>query len=426
MSKPTLLFRGPVKTLSGYGSHSRDLLKSLFDMDLFDIYIDSSNWGSTPMTALEPENNLFHLWIEENVISQSISQPDIYVQVTVPNEFQKVGKYNIGVTAGIETTLVHGSWVEGMNRMDVNFVSSEHSKKSFLNSTFEKRDAQNNLLGTTKLEKTIEVLFEGIDLDVYKPTNEIFDLSEVKEQFAYLFVGHWMQGDMGEDRKNVGLLVKAFYETFKNKSNKPALILKSSSSGASHMDRDSILKRLTAIRNSVNSKNLPNIYLLHGEFTNEEMNQIYNHPKVKSMISLTKGEGFGRPLLEFTASKKPLIVSGWSGHMDFIKPDSAIIIGGSLTNVHPSAVVKDMILAESQWFSPNHGEIGHALRDVFENYKKYKDLGKKQAYHSTTNFSWDKMKELLDSRLTELIPSFPKQVELKLPKLNLPKLEKNG
>jgi len=423
--KSTFVISSPFDTYSGYGARSRDVIKAIVEADKYNVKLLSQRWGATPFGFCK--DNPEWEFLLDLVIPQPLTeQPDIWAQITIPNEFQPIGKYNIGFTAGMETTLVHGSWVEGMNRMDVNFVSSEHSKKSFLNSTFEKRDAQNNLLGTTKLEKPIEVLFEGIDLDVYKPTNEIFDLSEVKEQFAYLFVGHWMQGDMGEDRKNVGLLVKAFYETFKNKSNKPALILKSSSSGASHMDRDSILKRLTAIRNSVNSKNLPNIYLLHGEFTNEEMNQIYNHPKVKSMISLTKGEGFGRPLLEFTASKKPLIVSGWSGHMDFIKPDSAIIIGGSLTNVHPSAVVKDMILAESQWFSPNHGEIGHALRDVFENYKKYKDLGKKQAYHSTTNFSWDKMKELLDSRLTELIPSFPKQVELKLPKLNLPKLEKNG
>ena len=51
-----------------------------------------------------------------------------------------------------------------------------------------------------------------------------------------------------------------------------------------------------------------------------EMNSIYNHSKVKAMVSLTKGEGFGRPLLEFSLSQKPLIVSGWSGHMDFLPP----------------------------------------------------------------------------------------------------------
>ena len=349
-------------------------------------------------------------------------KPDIWSQITVPNEFQSVGRFNIGFTAGMETTLVHGTWVEGMNRMDVNFVSSEHSKNVFLNSVFEKQDNHKKVIGETKIKKPIEVLFEGVDLDVYKPTNEIFDLSEVKESFAYLSVGHWMQGDMGEDRKNIGLLIKAFFETFKNKSKKPALILKTSSAGSSYMDRDSILKKIQAIRNSVKSKNLPNVYLLHGEFTNKEINTIYNHPKIKAMVSLTKGEGFGRPLLEFSTAKKLIIVSGFSGHMDFMKPDSSVIIGGALKNVHPSAVVENMILPESQWFSPDHGQIGQALRDVFDNFKKYKDFGKKQAYHSISNFSWNMMKDLLDSRLTELIPDFPKQVELKLPKLNLPTL----
>ena len=140
MSKPTLLFRGPVKTLSGYGSHSRDLLKSLFDMDLFNIYIDSSNWGSTPMTALEPETNLFHLWIEENVISQSISQPDIYVQVTVPNEFQRIGKYNIGITAGIETTVAAKSWIDGCNRMDKVITTSTFSRDVLLQTVYNEND----------------------------------------------------------------------------------------------------------------------------------------------------------------------------------------------------------------------------------------------------------------------------------------------
>ena len=418
--KPTFVISSPFDTYSGYGARSRDVIKAIIATDKYNVKLLSQRWGTTPFGFCEdnPEfANLFDL-----VIPTLTEQPDIWAQITVPNEFQSLGKYNIGFTAGMETTLVHGTWVEGMNRMDVNFVSSEHSKKVFLNSVFEKQDNHKKVIGEIKITKPIEVLFEGVDLDVYKPTNEIFDLSEVKESFAYLSVGHWMQGDMGEDRKNIGLLIKAFFETFKNKSKKPALILKTSSAGSSYMDRDSILKKIQAIRNSVKSKNLPNVYLLHGEFTNKEMNAIYNHPKIKAMVSLTKGEGFGRPLLEFSTAKKLIIVSGFSGQMDFMKPDSSIIIGGTLKNVHPSAVVKDMILPESQWFNPDHGQVGHALRDVFDNFKKYKDFGKKQAYHSTSNFSWGMMRDLLDSRLTELIPDFPKQVELKLPKLNLPTL----
>jgi hypothetical protein len=233
------------------------------------------------------------------------------MQITVPNEFQAVGKYNIGVTAGIESTICPPEWIEGINRMDLTLTSSEHSKKVFVESKFEKRDKNTNQLQEmVELKKPIEVLFEGADTDIYKVINTPCSIDfNVKEDFAYLFVGHWMEGDLGEDRKNVGLLVKAFFETFKNKTKKPALILKTSQVGASYMDREAILHKIKKIMKTVNSTNLPNVYLLHGEFSDEEMNEIYNHSKVKAMISLTKGEGFGRPLLEFTLTKKPLITT---------------------------------------------------------------------------------------------------------------------
>ena len=260
--------------------------------------------------------------------------------------------------------------------------------------------------------------------------NELYhDINSIKESFAYLFVGMWVGGGteipIGEDRKNVSLLIKAFYETFKNKSNKPALILKTSQMGSSYVDREEILKKIKKIKKTINSKNLPNIYLLHGDFTDDEMNYIYNHPKVKAMVSLTKGEGFGRPLLEFTLSQKPLITTGWSGHLDFLNPKFTSLIGGQLTNVHPSAA-NQWLLPESQWLSPDHGHIGHFLKDVFENYKNYTEGAKRQAYHNKTNFSWDKMKDKLDDILTKNIPEFPQEVRLKLPtikKIELPKKE---
>jgi glycosyltransferase involved in cell wall biosynthesis len=238
-----------------------------------------------------------------------------------------------------------------------------------------------------------------------------------------------MAGDMGEDRKNVGLLVKAFYETFKNKTNKPALILKTSQVGSSYVDREEILKKIKQIKKTVNSNNLPNIYLLHGEFTDEEMNELYNHSKVKAMISLTKGEGFGRPLLEFTLTKKPLITSGWSGQMDFLNPEFTNLIGGQLTQVHPSTQ-NQFLIPESKWFSPDHGQVGHYIKDVFENYKNYTEKSKRQAFKSKNEFSWDKMKDQIDTILTNSIPEFPQEVKLTLPqpkKIELPKLQKiNG
>jgi len=145
------------------------------------------------------------------------------------------------------------------------------------------------------------------------------------------------------------------------------------------------------------------------------------------MISLTKGEGFGRPLLEFSLVNKPIIASGCSGHIDFLDNQFTKQIGGTLSNVHPSAAIEKMILQESQWFSPDDALTGKALKDVFEDYKAYKELAKRQGYKSRTEFSYEKMRETLDNLLTQYVPEFPKQVQLKLPqlkKIELPKLKK--
>jgi glycosyltransferase involved in cell wall biosynthesis len=429
--KPLFVISSPFDTYSGYGARSRDLIKAIIKTDKYNVKLMSQRWGNTSFGFCE-DNPEWKFLIDLTLINNQLpQQPDIWAQVTIPNEFQSIGKFNIGFTAGIETTLCAGDWIEGMNKMDLNIVSSEHSKKVFKDSKFEKRNKETNALeGVVELNKPVEVLFEGANLDIYKVIDTPCSLDfNIKEKFAYLFVGHWMQGDLGEDRKNVGLLIKAFYETFKNKTNKPALILKTSQTTSSYVDREEILKKIKQIKKTVNSKNLPNVYLLHGDFTDEEMNELYNHSKVKAMVCLTKGEGFGRPLLEFTLTKKPLITTGWSGQLDFLNPEFTNLIGGSLTNVHASAA-NQWLLPESQWMAPDHGQIGHYLKDVFENYKNYTEKAKRQAYKSKNEFSWDKMKEKIDSLLIQYIPEFPKEIELTLPKLKkieLPKLQKiNG
>ena len=423
MNKTTVLVSCPIDTYSGYGGRSRDFVKALLKLEKYDVKILSQRWGNTRFGYLA-DHQEFEL--SSKIIPNISFQPDVWIQITVPNEFQPVGKYNIGVTAGIETTICDPSWIEGLNRMNLTLVSSKHAKDTFERSKFEIQD-KGQTTGAIELKKPVEVLFEGLDLEKYFPTStSAFDLSEVKESFAYLFVGHWLQGDFGQDRKNVGYLVKAFLEVFKNKKDAPALILKTQSANASILDRNQLTKKIDDIRKSVRGT-LPNVYIIHGEMSDEEINQLYNHPKVKAMVSFTKGEGFGRPLLEFSAVNKPIIASGWSGHIDFLDKEFTYIVNGTLTNVHKSAVVEKMILKEAQWFTPDDSQAGTALKEVFTNYKKYAELAKRQGYKSRTNFSWDKMVEQLDTILTANLPEFPKQVELKLPTLQLPKLQKiNG
>jgi hypothetical protein len=432
--KPLFVISCPFDTYSGYGARSRDVIKAIIDLDKYDVKLLSQRWGQTGWGFIK--DNPEWGFLQNYILTQEHSnkQPDIWMQITVPNEFQPFGKYNIGVTAGIETTVCAPEWIEGMNRMNLNLVSSEHSKKVFEDSKFEKRNKQTNQVeGIIKLEKPVEVLFEGADINIYKELDEVKitedsflkSINDIEEDFAYLFVGHWIQGDLGEDRKNVGLLIKAFYETFKNKSKKPALILKTAIVGSSYIDREEILKRIKIIKKTINSKNLPNIYLLLGDFSDTEMNELYNHSKVKAMVNLTKGEGFGRPLLEFSLVKKPIITTGWSGHIDFLNKDFCVLLNGQLTNVHPSAT-NQFLLQESQWFSADLGQAGHYLKDVFENYKDYTTGAKRQAYRSKDKFSWEGMKDDINYYFGKYIPEFPKQVELKLPqlkKIELPKIK---
>jgi len=429
--KPLFIISCPFDTYSGYGARSRDLVKAIIESDKYEVKLLSQRWGNTPFGFCT--NNPEWSFLKDHALTspQHPTQPDIWMQITVPNEFQPVGKFNIGCTAGIESDVCPGDWIEGVNRMNLTLVSSNHTKKVFESSKFEKRNSQTNALESQiVLEKPVEVLFEGADTDIYKTIEshqiKTINLDSIKEKFAYLFVGHWMDGDIGEDRKNVGLLVKAFYETFKNKTNKPALILKTAQVGSSYYDREEILKKIKKIKKTVNSNNLPNIYLLHGDFTDEEMNELYNHPKVKAMVSLTKGEGYGRPLLEFTLSKKPLITTGWSGQMDFLNPEFTNLLNGQLTPVHPSTR-NQFLIQDSKWFSPDHGQVGFYLKDVFENYKNYTDKAKRQAFKSKSEFSWEKMFEQVNELFDKYIPEFPKEIKLQLPtlkKIELPKLKK--
>ncbi len=424
MNKETVVISCAIDTYSGYGARSRDVAKAFIELEKYDVKILPQRWGNTPWGFIEDHsewsflnNHLFH-----PQPNQQYPQPDIWVQISIPNEFIKQGKYNIGITAGIESTVAPADWVEGCNRMDLILGSSKHTIDVLKNSKFQKHDQKTNqVIGNIELNTKTDILFEGLDLNTYKPVKSNLDLTNIRESFCYLFVGHWIQGDFGHDRKNVGLLIKSFCETFKNKPQQPALILKTSHGTVSYMDREKLLQKIQTIKETVKGK-LPNIYLLHGDFTNSEMNELYNHSKVKAMISLTKGEGFGRPLLEFTQTKKPVITTGWSGHIDFLKPDMSILLPGTLNDVHKSAQNKWLIQG-SKWFDVDTMALGKTLKDTHKKYKSLLINSKRQATYSKDNFSFNKMVEKLNNIMSENTPDFPKQVELKLPKLN--KIEKN-
>lgn len=440
-NKMLLLLQAPISTRSGYGSRSRDIAKVLIESDKYEVVILPTPWGNTPQNALNPNNADDKAIIDRILAKPELPRkPDVFIQITVPNEFQPMGVVNIGITAGIETNICDASWIEGCNRMDLVLASSKHSKDVLVNTVYTKTNPQTNQPeAELKCVKPVEVLIEGANLEIYRKIEKASDLkssiaadiSKIPESFAFLMVGHWLKGDIGHDRKDIGMLVKVFIDTFRKKATKPALILKTSGATYSIIDREEILRKIEAIKSSYNGEPIPNIYLIHGELDDTEINELYNHPKVKVHISFTKGEGFGRPLLEASLSAKPVVAPNYSGHVDFLTPHSQLL-PGTMAQLHPSAVWQGMLNPESSWFTVNYGYASQLMRHMFEKYDTYIDKAKRQAYLSKNEFSMEKMRDSLLTRLEDITKNIPRQVQLTLPKLKkienagftLPKLKK--
>jgi hypothetical protein len=418
MSKPLLVFQGPVFTRSGYGDHSRDLLKSLKTMDRYDIKIVPLRWGNTPQNQLDPSTE-FGRWMMERVITQITQKPDVFMQVSVANEFQPIGHYNIGVTAGVETTIVPKDFIDGVNRMDLTLVPSKFTKDVLVGTVYQQKDKNSgNIVGEFKTTKPVEVLFEGVDVGIFlNPTKDVDVLSDVKTDFNFLTVGHWLKGNLGQDRKDIGMVIKTFATVFQTlpKEKQPGLIIKTSSAGFSVMDRESMRERIEEITKTFGDT-CPPIYLIHGDLSETEMASLYHHPKVKAMVSFTKGEGYGRPLAEFTLSGKPILVSGWSGHVDFLPTEHSVLLEGTLTQVDESAA-DTFILKEAQWFSVNYSKAAGLMYDVFNNYKVYTEKSKGLVKNTLNRFTLEKMNEFFDSIMKSFVVEQPKIVPIKLPKL---------
>tara|TARA_Y100000385_G_scaffold287670_1_gene352399 strand:+ start:706 stop:1965 length:1260 start_codon:yes stop_codon:yes gene_type:complete len=414
MSKPILVFQAPIATRSGYGDHSRDILKSLFELDKYDVKVVPTRWGNTPQDQIDPQTE-FGKKVLQNIVVSLDKRPDVFIQVSVANEFKKVGNYNIGITAGVETTIAPQEFILASNQMDLIITPSEFTKETLVKTSYTKVDKQTNQeVGKVQLDKPCEVLFEGVDTSIFNGKSESSILDSVDTDFNFLYVGHWLQGDLGHDRKDIGMLIKTFCTIFKSlpKNQQPGLILKTSHAGFSVGEREDMTKRILNLTKEFGDK-CPPVHLVWGDLSESELNSLYNDKKVKAMVMFTKGEGYGRPLAEFATTGKPIIVSNWSGYKDFLPEKNTVYLEGELKNVHETATNK-FLLKESKWFYVDYSKAASKMFDVYKNYKKYLKESEGLKTNINNNFTLNKMTSKLGEILDKYV-KIAKKVELKLP-----------
>lgn len=429
MSKPTLVFQGPIFTRSGYGDHCRDLMKSLRKMDKFDIKIIPLRWGNTPQNQVSNQEE-FGQWMLERVIGEIGEKPDVFMQVSVANEFEPKGHYNIGITAGVETTIAPKDFIDGSNKMNLIIVPSNFTRQNLGGTVYQQKDQNTGqIVGEIRTTTPIEVLFEGVDTEVFsKGTNKSI-LDNVKEDFCFLVVGHWLKGSLGQDRKDIGMAIKTFATVFQYipKDKQPALLVKTSHAGFSVIDREETRRKIDEVLKTFGDK-CPPVYLIHGDLEESDMASLYHHPKVKAMISFTKGEGYGRPMAEFTLTGKPIIASGWSGHMDFLPNEHTVLLQGQLTQIDESAA-DQFIIKEAQWFTVNYSNAANKIYDVYKKYDTYLQQSEGLKENTLNKFTLEKMHERFVQILDTYVKAAPKVVPFNVPqlsksKMQLPKLNK--
>ena len=356
-----ILLKGPLLTRSGYGEQARFALRSLRSReDLFDIFIQPLQWGKTSWTS---ESSDERKWIDQTIEKtigyiQQGGQFDMSLQVTIPNEFQKMAPVNIGYTAGIETTKIAHQWIQKSNDMDKIIVVSNHSKDVFQNTEYE---AVNKHTG----EKFIFKSTQPVESVGY-PVKTFEDLPSLElnltTKFNFLSVAQF------GPRKNLQNTIKWFVEEFRNED--VGLILKSNIAKNCLMDRKHLLNDLRNFLQQLGPRECK-IYLLHGDMTDQEMHSLYNHSSVHAFVLLPHGEGFGLPLFEAAYSGLPVVTVGWSGQMDFLTDaegqEQFYNVAFDLQPVKKEVVWDGVITPDSMWAYAREVSAKEQMRLCYEN-----------------------------------------------------------
>jgi len=397
-----VLVKGPMMTQSGYGEHTRYVLRALRSReDLFDIYAHQINWGKTNWVwANDEEREWIDSILEKTAhYAHGGGQFDMSVQVTIPNEWEKIAPVNVGVTAGVEVNRVTPQWIEKSQVVDRIITISEHSKQVYENSSY---TAQNNETGEVFNDFRVQVPIEVVHYPVKTITPEPMGL-ELDTDFNFLLVAQW------GPRKNVENTIKWFVEEFIDQE--VGLVVKCNLMKNCIYDRIHIENRIKHLLQAYPDRKCK-VYSLHGSLTDEQMASLYQEEKIKSLVSLTHGEGFGLPIFEAAYSGMPIIAPAWSGHVDFLympvkdkkgkvkKKPMFATVEYDIVPIPKEVVWEGVIPEGSMWCDAQQGSFKMRLREVYKDYGRFKSRAKKLQEYICEEFEEQKQLALMIEKIS--------------------------
>ena len=341
-----VLLRGPSLTQSGYGVHCRQIAKWLLSKRSIDLKFQALPWGETPWLLNENYGGgLIGEIMKRTADINENTKHDVSFQLQLPNEWDpNLGNFNVGVTAGVETDVCNPQWVEACNKMDMIVVPSKHSAECITRSG--------------NLEKPILVIPEAYceEIDSVDVELNVEKLPKFSTGFNFLIFGQITGDNPMNDRKNIFFTIKWLCEAFKDDEN-VGIVIKTNMGRNTDIDRKKTKALLDAVIKECRKGSFPRIHLLHGDIPEKHVAALYRHPQIKALVSLTRGEGFGLPLLEAAASGLPIIATGWSGHTDFLNHGKYINLSYALKNIHGSRADNRIFMKDAKWAEVNEEDF---------------------------------------------------------------------
>lgn len=341
-----VLFRGPVLTQSGYGVHARQIARWLESR--FDVEYQALPWGDTPWLINSSLEDGFIGKIMEKTIDPKGRRYDATVQLQLPNEWDtSMSPVNIGITAGVETDRCNPEWITACNRMSMVIVPSNHSA--------------NCLKSSGEVRVPLHVVPESYNTKIGKNIETNVDKMKFSTPFNFLIVGQITGNNPENERKNIFYTVKWICEVFKNDPS-VGIIIKTNSGRHTKIDKKLVKQTFENLVSEVRKSTFPKVHLLHGDMSDEEISSLYHHPQIKALVSLTRGEGYGLPILEAAASGLPVIATGWSGHTDFLSHGKYIDVDYKVQEIHASRVDNKIFMKGSKWAHPSEEDFKRKIQ----------------------------------------------------------------
>lgn len=383
----TVLLRAPTLTQSGYGVHARQIARWLLKRPDFDVKFSTLPWGDTPWLI----DGDLHDGLVGEVMKRSVKsdfQADVTFQLQLPNEWNpSLAPVNFGITAGVETDRCHPEWVTACNKMSAVIVPSQHAKACLTN--------------TGNVEKPVFVVPEAYSDAIKRP--ELPELPTFSTPFNFLIFGQLTGNNPENDRKNIFYTIKWLCEIFKDNPN-VGIVVKTNVGRNTLIDRNLTRGLITGLAQETRKGSVfPKIHLLHGDMSDVEVAALYKHPQIKALVALTRGEGYGLPILEAAASGLPVIATGWSGHLDFLKHGKYISIYYQLGDVHPTRIDNKIFVPGARWAMPSEDDFKKRVEKFYHSSSTPKQWANELSKVILDKYDLDNITKMYDGVTKEFI-----------------------